>query len=76
VSCSHKTYRDHTSPVRTADGALVWRCSTPGCAAAGPWSDGFEYFGNIECRSCWLADIEKVSCAKCRGRSNATGGGS
>lgn len=68
MTCSHGTYADHTLKSRVPNGVLIWKCSTPGCGHTGPWSDGFEYFGSIECRVCWLADIEKVSCAKCRGK--------
>ena len=59
--CKHKTLSDHTVG-RDAGDSLLWRCSF--CKRVGSWQDGWAYWGNIECRICWTADIQTVHCGE------------
>jgi len=67
----HKTYRDfmvmqeiQTGPNKLRNGrVLIWRCTD--CGATGRWEKGWAYYGNIECRGCGLAAIERVLCSNC-----------
>ena len=43
------------------NGAQVWRCSH--CGKEDVWRDGWEYFGTLECRVCWKAGVEAVTCS-------------
>ena len=63
MTCKHKNLNDHSFPV--ANGARHWTCSH--CCRTGPWSDGWGYFGSIECKHCWMARIDFVYCSEaCR----------
>lgn len=62
IPCAHKTLNDHSKVV---GGARIWRCSV--CGKEERWSDAWSYFGTLECRLCWVADIEFVCCSEaCR----------
>ena len=60
-TCHHKTLSDHSWLVL---GERVWKCTN--CGHCGRWADGWAYFGNIECTTCWTASIDSVSCPDCR----------
>ena len=60
--CQHKTSRDHITG-RTSEGRAVWRCSE--CGAEDTWESGWMYHGNIECRKCQEAAIDRVLCPTC-----------
>lgn len=62
MTCTHKTFADHTLPERDADGRLVWVCSH--CGAVGRWDEQWSYLGNIECRECQTAAMEWVACSR------------
>jgi hypothetical protein len=58
--CTHKTPHDFHEGWCDETGHRLWRCSV--CEGVGIWDDGFEYFGSMECRKCWVADIDAVFC--------------
>jgi hypothetical protein len=39
----------------------VWTCSH--CGAKGEWTDTWSYWGSLECKYCWMADMEWVACS-------------
>jgi hypothetical protein len=57
--CKHKTYRDHTLNPEVRP--LIWRCTA--CGKTGVWTETWSYFGSIECRICWTADMLFVACS-------------
>lgn len=59
MSCKHWTLEHHS--VRRSDGSRSWRCSC--CGTIGPWSESWSYYGSMECKRCWMADIEWVACS-------------
>lgn len=60
--CSHPTLDDHSSE---SDAARIWRCSN--CSWTSTWSEAWGYFGSLECKNCWMADISWVACSdECR----------
>lgn len=62
--CAHKTLHDFTA-IHLAGGRRKWRCS--GCGKVDTWGPTWGYFGSIECKKCWMAEIEWVACSKgCR----------
>lgn len=65
--CKHKTFAHHTVGRASDDNRLIWRCSA--CKVLGKWTEQWSYFGSIECRECWTADIEYVACSDaCRAK--------
>jgi hypothetical protein len=58
--CKHKADNDHS---RFENGVKIWKCSF--CGTEGRWTDGWSYFGNMECKDCWAARIDDVSCSNC-----------
>lgn len=52
--CTHKTAADFKV-------GSFWRCSA--CGTQGPWTEGWMYYGTVECRRCWEAAIEFVACS-------------
>jgi len=62
--CEHKTVSDHAVRHPTK-GHLVWRCSV--CGKASRWGPTWTYYGNVECRICWEAQVDNVYCSEpCR----------
>lgn len=62
MSCTHKTWTDHTTGVRTPDGRNTWICSH--CGAIGVWTESWSYYGNLECLKCQTASMEWVACSR------------
>lgn len=66
--CTHGTADDYSRMINIkcdiGGRVRVWKCSY--CGEEGPWSDGYEYYGTIECRSCNMAGIDEVRCKNCR----------
>lgn len=58
--CVHKSINGH-SVLR--DGKRIWTCSF--CGEKGPWAEGWNYHGTIECKICWGPEIDEVRCPKC-----------
>ena len=48
---------------------LQWRCS--GCGVVDVWDAGWSCYGIPECRVCWVAAIESVSCPACNAKREA-----
>lgn len=55
--CFAKEAVDH----RAARG--FWKCSY--CGVEAPWSDGWSYFGMLECKKCGGQHIDEVRCEEC-----------
>lgn len=61
--CIHKTVEDHM--VLSCIGRRLWTCSS--CGIMGTWGLAWGYYGNIECKVCWEAEILFVYCSdECR----------
>jgi hypothetical protein len=69
--CTHKTRLDFTQG-RDEQGRQIWRCSN--CGKLGVWTDSWGYWGNLECRRCETAEIERVWCSdECKERLEQRG---
>jgi len=63
--CTHDTMDDHS--VLSHAGIRFWTCSV--CGSCKTWDDGHEYLGSIECKKCWRASIDRVTCSdECKAR--------
>lgn len=62
VPCEHKTYKNYVISKREVEGELksVWKCSR--CGNEDIWGPTWTYYGNLECRHCWLAQMDSVNC--------------
>ena len=47
---------------RTEDGAGIYRCFA--CGKEGAWSDGWCYWGNVECKKCGGAHVNWIACSE------------
>ncbi len=39
----------------------IWRCTS--CGLAQKWDPSWGYFGNTECKECWVAQVDAVFCS-------------
>lgn len=70
--CTHKIIDNHsrlqkieavTAIRKGKDTKRIWKCST--CKKEDTWSDGWQYYGNIECKYCGHQRIDRVHCPQC-----------
>ena len=66
MSCKHLTASDHVTVPAQGDRPSAWRCSV--CGTSGRWTDGWLYFGNVECGRCQRAQVDRVLCPACAKR--------
>ena len=57
--CAHKTLHDHATQ---SGERKIWCCSN--CGWTSWWSDSWGYFGNLECKHCWTAQVDVVWCSE------------
>jgi DNA-directed RNA polymerase subunit RPC12/RpoP len=71
-ACTHGIARDHMAVIADEEGRAVWRCSR--CGAEGRWRQGWRYHGNVECKRCLRAVVDRVECPACSAKQENTRG--